>query len=166
MPAAQAAQLGGPEARQINGLPQTIPEHAEPCAAPSRQPTPPVSPDPLLAGPTSRAPPHHGGMSAEHAADGAPLLPGACGESGGGSGGAGGGTALPGQPSPAKEGGRVRRFFQMATAGPTFLQAQLAQLPQPAAAPRSAEAPPGAGRPALAHAFTESPAVLKRFAQQ
>ena len=86
----------------------------------------------------------------------------------GGGGGGGAPAASPGplEGSPRHEGQVKRLIFAMKTAGPAFLQRQLE--PQPRSAPAGV-APGRAGgagsAPPLAHALTESPAVIKQYAQ-
>jgi hypothetical protein len=75
------------------------------------------------------------------------------------------GPAAGQQTSPPRE-GKVKRFIvSMKTAGPAFLQRQLES--QPSGLPPKAAAPQGAAqqRPLL-HALTESPAVIRQYADK
>lgn len=87
-------------------------------------------------------------------------------------GGGGGGSppaaspAAAGQPtaSPPRE-GKVKRFIvSIKSAGPAFLQRQLES--QPSMAPPAAAAARGAAQPRpLQHAFTESPTMIRQYAE-
>lgn len=68
------------------------------------------------------------------------------------------------QTSPPRE-GKVKRFIvSMKTAGPAFLQRQLEGQPSVVAAKSEARYG-GAAQPHLTHALTESPAVIRQYAE-
>ncbi len=166
---------GSPKARAIASRLQDVPEAAElPLAASEQAGLPPSllqdlqplsaasdSPyDPLI-GPQAGSVPAAGGMGSSGGGGSPPRSPPRSPASA-----AAAGPAAGQQSSPPRE-GKVKRFIvSMKTAGPAFLQrAQLESQPSVAAG-AAAAAPANAAQPRpLLHALTESPAVIRRYAE-